>query len=185
MLISYQIGVMVAEGKVHLPFNSFKSDSQHAIIKSMSNLQTEITEAWKSAMKSGETQRRDTLSTLRAAIKNTEIEHKIPVGSLDDDAVQQVIEREAKKRRDAIEEYTKVNRVDLAEREKVELEILAQYLPEQMTEDEVSEIVRNIISETGASGMSAMGAVMKEALVKTAGRADGKMVSGIVRKELS
>jgi len=150
----------------------------------MSNLQTEITEAWKTAMKNGETQRRDTLSTLRAAIKNAEIENKTPVGSLDDDAVQQVIEREAKKRRDAIEEYTKVNRTDLADREKVELEILAQYLPEQMSEAEVAAIVQSIIQETGASGMSAMGAVMKEALAKTAGRTDGKMVSGIVREAL-
>jgi uncharacterized protein YqeY len=150
----------------------------------MSNLQTEITEAWKTAMKNGETQRRDTLSTLRAAIKNAEIEHKIPVGSLDDDAVQQVIEREAKKRRDAIEEYTKVNRADLADREKVELEILAAYLPEPMSEAEVTAIVQSIIKETGASGMSAMGAVMKEALAKTAGRADGKVVSGIVREAL-
>jgi len=73
----------------------------------------------------------------------------------------------------------------LADREKVELEILAQYLPEQMSEVEVTAIVQSIIQETGASGMSAMGAVMKEALAKTAGRADGKMVSGIVRKELS
>ncbi|MEO6906584.1 MAG: GatB/YqeY domain-containing protein [Abditibacteriaceae bacterium] len=151
----------------------------------MSNLQIEITEAWKAAMKSGDTQRRDTLSTLRASIKNTEIDSKTPIGSLDDEAVQQVIEREGKKRRDAIEEYTKVDRVDLADREKVELEILAKYLPEPMSEAEVTAIVQSIIKETGASGMSAMGAVMKDALAKTAGRADGKLVSGIVRKELS
>lgn len=150
----------------------------------MSNLQTEITEAWKAAMKSGDTQRRDTLSTLRAAIKNAEIDSKTPVGSLDDDAVQQVIEREGKKRRDAIEEYTKVNRADLADREKVELEILAKYLPEPMSEAEITAIVQSIIQETGASGMAAMGAVMKEALAKTAGRADGKIVSGIVREAL-
>ncbi len=150
----------------------------------MSNLQTEITEAWKAAMKSGDTQRRDTLSTVRSAIKNVEIETKTPIGSLDDDAVQQVIEREGKKRRDAIEEYTKVNREDLAAREKVELDILAAYLPEQMSEAEVAAIVQAIIKESGASGMSAMGAVMKEALAKTAGRADGKLVSSIVRDAL-
>lgn len=150
----------------------------------MSNLQTGITEAWKAAMKSGDTQRRDTLSTLRSAIKNVEIDTKTPIGSLDDDAVQQVIEREGKKRRDAIEEYTKVNREDLAAREKVELDILAAYLPEQMSEAEVAAIVQAIIKESGASGMSAMGAVMKEALAKTAGRADGKLVSSIVRDAL-
>ena len=184
MFISYQIGAVIAEKILALNFLQ-EPIPQHAIIKLMSNLQTEITEAWKAAMKSGDTQRRDTLSTLRAAIKNAEIENKIPVGSLDDDAVQQVIEREGKKRRDAIEEYTKVNRADLAEREKVELEILAKYLPEPMSEAEVTAIVQSIIQETGASGMSAMGSVMKDALAKTAGRADGKLVSGIVRKELS
>lgn len=151
----------------------------------MSNLQAEITEAWKAAMKSGDTQRRDTLSTLRAAIKNAEIESKSPIGSLNDETVQQVIEREAKKRRDAIDEYTKVNRADLADREKAELEILAKYLPEPMNEAEITAIVQSIIQESGASGMSAMGAVMKEALAKTAGRAEGKLVSNIVRRELS
>lgn len=150
----------------------------------MSNLQSQITEAWKTAMKNGETQQRDTLSTLRAAIKNAEIENKAPVGSLDDDGVQQVIEREAKKRRDAIEEYTKVGRTDLAEREKVELDILAQYLPEPFSEEELTAIVQSVISETGASGPSAMGAVMKAVLAKVAGRADGKVVSNLVRKAL-
>jgi len=135
-------------------------------------------------MKNGETQQRDTLSTLRAAIKNAEIENKAPVGSLDDDGVQQVIEREAKKRRDAIEEYTKVGRTDLAEREKVELDILAQYLPEPFSEEELTAIVQSVISETGASGPSAMGAVMKAVLAKVAGRADGKVVSNLVRKAL-
>lgn len=151
----------------------------------MTNLQAEITEAWKAAMKSGDKQRRDTLSTLRAAIKNAEIESKNPIGSLDDATVQQVIEREAKKRRDAIEEYTKVGREDLAAREKQELDILATYLPEPMSEAEVSAIVKDVISETDASGPAAMGAVMKEVLAKVAGRADGKMVSSQVRSALN
>lgn len=135
-------------------------------------------------MRNGETQQRDTLSTLRAAIKNAEIENKTPVGTLDNDSVQQVIEREAKKRRDAIEEYTKVGRDDLAAREKAELDILAQYLPEPLSEEELTAIVQNAISESGASGPAAMGTVMKAVLAKVAGRADGKTVSNLVRKAL-
>src|SRR5687767_4235486 len=110
----------------------------------MASLQEQITEAWKDAMRSGETQRRDTLSMLRAAIKNVEIEARSggESTSLDDAAVQRVIEREAKKRRDAMEEFDKAGRTDRVEAERAELAILQEFLPQPLSEEEVEVLAR-------------------------------------------
>jgi hypothetical protein len=156
----------------------------------MASLQERLNDEWKAAMRSGDTLRRDTLSGLRAAIKNEEIQSRTGgagagATSLDDAAVQRVIEREAKKRRDAIEEYEKASRPDRAAAEQAELQILQEYLPQQMGDEELETLVQQAIDETGASGGAAMGAVMKTLMPRVQGRADGKRVNEVVRRLLS
>jgi uncharacterized protein len=159
----------------------------------MATLQEKLNDEWKAAMRSGDTLRRDTLSGLRAAIKNEEIQARTAGtgagAALDDAAVRRVIEREAKKRRDAIEEYEKANRPDRAAAEKAELLILQEYLPQQMSEAELETLARQAIGEVdangGAKGAAALGAVMKALMPRVQGRADGKRVNEVVRRLLS
>ena len=136
-------------------------------------------------MKAGQTQRRDVLSGLRAQVKNAEIDAKSGVGQMDDAGVLKVIEREAKKRRDAIEEYTKAGRADRAQAEQEELTILQEFLPAQLTAEELETIVRESITEAGATSPRDMGAVMKLLTPKIAGRADGRAASETVKRLLS
>lgn len=96
-----------------------------------------------------------------------------------------VIGAQAKQRRDSIEEYKKANRPELADKESKELEILSAFLPEQMGEDEITKLVKEAISQTQASTMQDMGKVMGALMPKVKGKADGNLVSSIVRKELS
>ena len=154
----------------------------------MATLIEQVTEAWKAALRSGDTLRRDTLAGVRAAIKNAEINARTAgAGStqLDDAAVQQVIEREAKKRRDAISEYEKAGRTDRAAAEQAELQILQEYLPQQFSDEELEALVRQAVGEAGATGAAAIGAVMKILMPRIQGRADGKRVNEVVRRLLN
>ena len=136
-------------------------------------------------MRSGDTQRRDIMSGLRAAIKRAEIDARGGDSWKGDDAdVQGVIEREAKKRRDAIEEYTKANREDRADAERAELSVLQEFLPQQLSDEELEAIVRGAIEESGAQGQSAMGKLMPLVMPRVQGRADGKRVNAVVRQLL-
>jgi len=154
----------------------------------MPNLNQKINDEWKTAALARNAQRRDTLNMLRAALKSAEINSR---GSEtlfdpeDDAAVQGVIEREAKKRRDSIEEYTKANRIDLANKEKEELAIVQEFLPPPLTDEELEALVSSTIAETGASTMKDMGAVMKAVQPKTGGQADGRRVNEVVRRLLA
>jgi uncharacterized protein YqeY len=148
------------------------------------SLQEQITQGWKDAMRSGDSLRKETLSGLRAAIKNAEIDNRGGVGSMDDDGVLKVIEREAKKRKDAIEEYEKAGRADRAQAEQDELKILQEFLPEQLGEEELEALAREAIVESGATAAKDMGNVMKVLMPKIAGRADGKAASAAVKKLL-
>ena len=163
--------------------------TQSTDIELMATLTERITDEWKSAMRSGDTLRRDTVNILRAAIKNAEIGNRTGgVGTgegLDDAAVQQVIEREAKKRRDAIEEYNKAGRPDRAAQEQAELEILQEFLPAAMSDEELEAATRAAIQEAGATVPADMGKVMKVLLPRVAGRADGKRVNTLVRQLLA
>ena len=145
-----------------------------------------ITEGWKDAMRSGQTQRKDVLSTLRAAIKKEEIDSRSGGESvaLDDAGIMRVIEREAKKRRDAADEYDKYGRAERAEAERAELAILQEFLPQQLSDDELDAVVRAAIAEVGAAAPGDMGKVMPVAMAQAAGRADGKRISASVRKSL-
>lgn len=150
----------------------------------MSQIVETITSQWKDAMKSGDSLRKETLSSLRAAIKKAEIDARTG-NELDEVARQGIIDKEAKKRRESIEEYTKANRIDLADKEKAELEIIAEFLPQQMSDDELLVVVRECIAEVGAATPKDMGKVMGVLVPKIAGKADGKKASNLVKELLN
>ena len=131
-----------------------------------------------------------TAATLRmslTAITNAEVAGK-QAKQLSDDEVLLVLDKEAKKRRESAIAYRDANRPELAEREEAELGVLATYLPQPLTDNEVSAIIDEVIAEVAASGktgMAAMGPVMQKVTAATRGRADGKTVSGVVRARLA
>ncbi|WP_406629586.1 GatB/YqeY domain-containing protein [Amycolatopsis sp. WGS_07] len=104
---------------------------------------------------------------------------------LSDDEVLKIITREVKKRRDAAEAFEKAGRADSADRERAEAEVLTAYLPAQLSDDELRTLVTEAVTETGASGMAGMGAVMKAVQPKIAGRAEGSRVAAEVKRQLS
>ena len=142
------------------------------------------------AMRAGDEDRRRTLRSLRAAIKNAEIEavgkHQLVRGeSLDDSLLLGVLQKQAKQRRDSIEQYSAGQREDLAEIERRELAIIEAYLPQMLSEAEVEALVREQIQALGASGPADMGRVMGPLMQALGGRAEGKLVSATVRRLLT
>jgi uncharacterized protein YqeY len=125
-----------------------------------------------------------TVRMLLAAITNEEVAGKA-AKVLTDAEIITVLSREAKKRREAVEAYTQAKRDDLAGKEKAEAEVIANYLPAQLTEDEIKKLIQEAINETGASGPAGMGLVMKVLQPKIAGKADGGAVSGLVKAALA
>ena len=148
------------------------------------SLKEKIIADLKDAMRSGDTVKRDTLRFLDSAIKNAEIEKKKREEGLSEEEILEVIGRSVKQRNDSIRQYTDGGRPELAEKEKIELEILKAYLPEQMSEDEIRKIVKEIISAAGAVSVSDMGKIMGQAMGKMKGKADGNVVRKIVGEEL-
>ena len=144
-------------------------------------LMEQLTADMKDAMKQGEKERLSVIRLVRGAIRQQEIDGQ---RELDDEAVLSVISKEVKQRRDAIEEFQKGGRDDLVRQNEAEIAILMEYLPQQMTEDEVRSAVQEAIAATGASTPKDMGKVMKELMLKVKGRADGKLVNQIVRERL-
>jgi uncharacterized protein len=145
----------------------------------------DIQEELKQAMLAKDTVKTSALRMLISAIGYYEIEKGGADYSATDEDVQTVIQKEAKKIRDSIEQYTSAGRNDLVEKESEELSILGKYLPEQMNEDEIRKLVTEAIAQTGASTPSDMGKVMGALMPKTKGKADGAIVSKIVRESLS
>ncbi len=144
-------------------------------------LKEKIQEQLKEAMKSKDKARLRTLRMVIAALKNFEVEK---MGEATDEEIIQIIQKEVKKRKEAIEEYKKAGREDLAQSEREELEILMEYLPKQLTEDEIRSLALEVIKEVGASSLKDLGKVMKVIMPKVKGRADGKVVNRIVREIL-
>ncbi len=144
---------------------------------------TELLQAdMKSAMRDGDTQRRDTLRMVIAAAQNAAKEKR---EALSDDEALEVITREVKKRRESIEAYRGAGRDDLADKEQVEIDVLSPYLPEQLGEDELRRRVVEAIAATDASSPRDMGRVMRQLMPTVKGRADGKLVSSLVDQELA
>lgn len=136
----------------------------------------------KDALKSGDSKKRMVLGMVWAAIKNKEIEKK---GELSDDDVVAVISSEIKKRKDSVEQFEKGGRPELAEGERKEIEMLMAYMPEQMSEDEIRAEVKKTIAETGAKDMKEMGKVIGSVMAKLKNKADGNIVSRIVKDSLA
>ena len=142
-------------------------------------LQSDLTEAirGRAEVKSG------TIRMLLSAITNEEVSGK-EARVLTDAEIITVLSREAKKRREAVDAYIAAKRTDLADKEKAEGEVIAEYLPAQLSEDEIKKMIADAIAETGAASPAGMGSVMKVLSPKIAGKADGGVVSGLVKAAL-
>ncbi len=146
------------------------------------SLNDKISEDLKTAMKARDSIKVTTLRMIRAQIKDTEISKG---KTLSEDELLSVLNSAAKKRKEAIAIYEKSDRSELLENEKIELEIIADYLPEQMSMDEVEKIVVKTIAEVGATSVQDLGKVMGLTMKELKGKADGKLIQNIVRQKLS
>lgn len=145
-------------------------------------LKEKLLQDLKEAMKNKDTLKKDTITMLRAAILQVE---KDSQKTLNDDEICAIVAKEVKKRKESVKEYEDAGREDIANSLKQEVEILSKYLPEQLTEDEIEKLVVEAISESGATSPKDMGRVMSILRPKTAGKADGKLVSDIVKEKLA
>ena len=146
------------------------------------SLQERLLEDLKDAMRQKDELRRSTLRLIRADIQNEEIAlHK----SLDDAGVTNILSRQARQRQESIAEFQRGDRSDLVEREEAELAIIRQYMPQQLTRDEITELARQAIAEVGATGASDMGKVMGRLMPQLRGKAEGGEVSQVVTELLA
>lgn len=146
------------------------------------SLKAQISEDMKNAMRAKDSARLGAIRLLQAAIKQREVDERI---ELDDAAVITVIEKMLKQRRDSIAAYESANRTDLADVEKFEVAVLQTYMPKQLTDDEVNQIITQVIADTGASGAKDMGKVVNLVKPLVAGVADMGKVSGLIKARLS
>ena len=157
-------------------------------------LQSEV----KEALKSGDSQKRTLLGMVLSSIKNRELEKRGKIiktepdmakadeqSKLNDEEVIEVLSSEIKKRKDAVAQFEKGGRPELAEGEKQEIEMLMAYMPEQMSEEDVRNEVKKAIVETGAKDMKEMGKLIGAVMAKLKSKADGQLVSRLVKEELS
>jgi uncharacterized protein len=148
-------------------------------------LQERVDSDLKEAMRAKDTTKLGVLRMLKAALKYAAIAKSGPEAELSDAEAAQVVRKQVKQRQDSIESFEKGGRAELAAKEKEELLILNAYLPQAMSSDELAEVVRATIAETGATSKAQMGGVMKALQAKVAGRADGKTLSQEVSRQLS
>ncbi|WP_293445988.1 GatB/YqeY domain-containing protein [Persephonella sp.] len=148
----------------------------------MGQLLKKLQDEMKTAMKSGDKERLSVIRMLISEIKKVQIDKK---KELSDDEIIQVLQRYAKQRKESIKQYREAGREDLAQKEEAELKVVQEFLPQPLSEEEIEKIVEQTIAETGASSMKDMGRVMKSVMEKVKGRADGSIVSSIVKKKLS
>jgi len=147
----------------------------------MATLKDQIQSDLHDAMRAHDETRKSALRMLTAAVRNAEIDAR---HDFDDPAVLMVIQKQAKQRRESIVEFRKGNRQDLVEKEEAELVILEAYLPQQVERAEIEDAARKKIAETGATGPRDIGKVMPPLMQQFAGRADGRVVSDIVKQLL-
>jgi uncharacterized protein YqeY len=136
----------------------------------------------KNAMRAKDQTRLLTIRSIRSAIIEKE---KEGTGPLTDDDLQTILQKQAKQRRDALQQYDDAGRDDLAQKERDELEIIETYLPEQLSDEEIHRVVHEIVTRTGATTMKDMGRVMGEAMSELKGRADGNRVRVTVQQLLN
>ncbi|WP_083599777.1 GatB/YqeY domain-containing protein [Clostridium amylolyticum] len=148
----------------------------------MMSIKERLQEDWKQAMKARDKFKAETLSTARSAILFVE---KTDGVKLEDEQVIEILAREVKQRKEASLEFEKGNRQDLVDKSNAEIEILLGYLPQQLSEQEIIDIIQQAAVEMGANSIKDMGKVMSIVRPKTVGRADGKLVSTLVKEHLS
>ncbi|MEJ2361644.1 MAG: GatB/YqeY domain-containing protein [Gammaproteobacteria bacterium] len=147
-----------------------------------STLKVRIQDDVKAAMRSKDKDRLGTLRLITAAIKQKEVDERI---DMDDAAIISVLEKMVKQRKDSISQYTQAGRDDLAAKEQIELELIQTYLPEQMSEAEITAVIDKAIADTGANSMKDMGKLMGIIKPQVAGKADMGLVSKLVKSKLS
>jgi uncharacterized protein YqeY len=146
------------------------------------SLEKQIDKDYIQAMKDRDQKKSSALSYLRAMVKQVKVDQRLE--ALDDAGVTMVLKKQIKQRQDSIEQFEKGGRMDLAAKEKAEVELMKGYLPAEMSMDDVKRFIDEAIKETGAASMKDMGNVMKVVREKVAGRADGKLVSELVKEKL-
>ena len=132
-------------------------------------------------MKNKETVKKSVITLIRASIKQYEVDNRV---ELDEEGIIDLISKQLKQRNDALEEFKKANRDDLVSETEAEIKVLKEYLPQQLSEEELNEIVKETISEVGATSMKDMGKIMSAIMPKTKGRADGKLINKLVQANL-
>ena len=145
-------------------------------------LKDKLMDDLKQSMKNKEQIRKSVVILIRSAIKQKEVDERVEVSEED---VLAIISKQMKQRKDALEEFKKAQREDLILQTEQEIEILTQYLPKQLTDDELESIIQEIINQIGASTMKDMGKIMGLATPKVQGRADGKRINEIAKKFLN
>ncbi|WP_432409278.1 GatB/YqeY domain-containing protein [Wukongibacter sp. M2B1] len=145
------------------------------------SLKDKLMQDLKVAMKEKDKIKKSVITMIRASIKQYEVDNRTDI---DEEGIMELIAKQLKQRRDAIIEFEKGNRQDLVEETQKEIEVLLGYLPKQLTEDEIREIVKSTIDELGAQGPKDMGKVMGALMPKLKGKADGKLVSKAVKELL-
>ena len=145
-------------------------------------LKERLADDLKSAMKEKNVIRKNTVQMVRAAVLQFEKDNKV---TLEDDGVLEVIAKQLKQRKDSLPDYEKSGRDDLIADLKAEMDVLMEYLPKQLTREELEVIVKEIMEEVGATTIKDMGKVMAAAKAKTVGRADGRMINEVAKALLS
>lgn len=152
----------------------------------MSSLHDQVEADLRASMKARDKARTSALRMVIAALKNTAVAEGLgPQGRLPDETVQKVLSTEVKRRREAAAAFAEAGREESAEAEAAEAAVYEAYLPEQLSDEELSTIVDEVVAETGAEGPKAMGQVMQAAMARVQGRADGSRVSALVKERLT
>ena len=145
-------------------------------------LKEKLMEDLKESMKEKQVLRKNVIQMIRAAILQVEKDKQI---ELDDNQILEIIAKEAKKRKDSLADYEKSGRKDLIDQVKEEINIISEYLPKQLSKEEITNIVKEVIEEVGATSIKDMGKVMKSAKEKIGAAADGKAINEVVRELLN
>ena len=148
-------------------------------------LSEQIDQDLTAAIKSKDETKTSTLRILKSTIHNWQITAHLQAKVPEDDQVIVLIQKEIKSRREALEMYKKGGREELAQKEKKEIAVLEKYLPQQMSEEEIRTLVKEVVAKTGASGPQDIGKIMGSIMSDLKGRADGSLVAKIVKEELS
>ncbi|SHI37679.1 hypothetical protein SAMN02745163_00125 [Clostridium cavendishii DSM 21758] len=148
----------------------------------MPTIKERLQEDWKQAMKARDKFRAGVISTAKSAVLFVEKTNSV---KLEDEQVIEILAREIKQRKEAMLEFEKGNRQDLVDQNKAEIEILLEYLPQQLSKDEIFEIIKQAAIEVGANSIKDMGKVMQTVRPQIVGRADGKLVSQMVKEYLN